>query len=86
MTEDLNKGIEVEYNHLNLPKRVVFNDNSSIEYIYAADGTEPKTFNFDINFPDIRNTYKNKDLPFNLKIMVSTKYNLLNSKEIVMRN
>ena len=48
-------------------------------------GAQPKTFHFNINFPNIQNTYKNKDLPFNLKIIVSTKYNFLISKEIVMR-
>ncbi len=42
MTRDDNKGIiDVDYNYLNLPKKIDFGSNE-IEYIYAADGTKLK--------------------------------------------
>src|SRR5690606_27003689 len=40
MTWDGNKGITVEYNHLNLPKKVDFGNNKYIEYTYDATGTK----------------------------------------------
>ena len=46
LIEDRNKGItEIVYNHLNLPKKIIF-DNSEfdgiIEYLYDANGTKLK--------------------------------------------
>lgn len=39
MTSDLNKNItEIQYNHLNLPKKITFGTTGSIEYIYNAAG------------------------------------------------
>ena len=44
LTKDLNKGIsEIQYNCLNLPRKVTFTDGSTIEYTYAADGTKLRT-------------------------------------------
>ena len=37
MTSDLNKGITVQYNVLNLPELITFNDGSTIAYTYAAN-------------------------------------------------
>jgi RHS repeat-associated protein len=39
MVEDRNKGIEVEYNYLNLPRKIVADDDS-IQYIYDASGVK----------------------------------------------
>jgi RHS repeat-associated protein len=39
MTQDLNKDIKsIEYNHLNLPSKVIKNDDQYIKYIYDATG------------------------------------------------
>jgi RHS repeat-associated protein len=39
MTKDLNKGIvDIDYNHLNLPSKVIKDANNYIEYIYDAAG------------------------------------------------
>ena len=44
LTKDLNRNISnIEYNFLNLPGKVVFGDGSTIEYVYAADGTKLRT-------------------------------------------
>ena len=44
LTKDLNKGISnIQYNSLNLPRKVTFADGSTIEYTYAADGTKLRT-------------------------------------------
>ena len=44
LTKDLNKNIsEIQYNCLNLPRKVTFTDGSTIEYTYAADGTKLRT-------------------------------------------
>ena len=44
LTKDLNRNIsEIQYNFLNLPGKVVFADGSTIEYVYAADGTKLRT-------------------------------------------
>ena len=44
LTKDLNKNIsEIQYNCLNLPRKVMFTDGSTIEYTYAADGTKLRT-------------------------------------------
>ena len=44
LTKDLNRNIsEIQYNFLNLPSKVVFGDGSTIEYVYAADGTKLRT-------------------------------------------
>ena len=44
LTKDLNRNIsEIKYNFLNLPNKVVFADGSTIEYVYAADGTKLRT-------------------------------------------
>ena len=44
LTKDLNKGIsEIQYNCLNLPRKVTFTDGSTIEYTYATDGTKLRT-------------------------------------------
>src|SRR5690554_1632876 len=41
MIVDRNKGItNITYNHLNLPKKITFENNRSIEYIYGADGSK----------------------------------------------
>lgn len=42
MTADLNKGISIEYNSMNLPQRICFTKakNTESRYIYAADGTK----------------------------------------------
>ena len=40
LTEDNNKGIDlIEYNHLNLPTKVVFDGGEYIDYTYTASGT-----------------------------------------------
>ena len=44
LTKDLNKNIsEIQYNCLNLPRKITFTDGSTIEYTYAADGTKLRT-------------------------------------------
>ena len=44
LTKDLNKGISgIAYNSLNLPIKVTFNDGSTIDYVYAADGNKLRT-------------------------------------------
>ena len=44
LTKDLNKNIiDIQYNVLNLPSKVVFSDGSVISYVYAADGTKLRT-------------------------------------------
>ena len=44
LTKDLNRNISnIEYNYLNLPSKVTFTDGSTIEYVYAADGTKLRT-------------------------------------------
>uniref|UniRef100_UPI000AC5F679 RHS repeat-associated core domain-containing protein n=1 Tax=Bacteroides togonis TaxID=1917883 RepID=UPI000AC5F679 len=44
LTKDLNRNIsDIQYNFLNLPSKVVFADGSTIEYVYAADGTKLRT-------------------------------------------
>lgn len=44
LTKDLNKGInEIQYNVLNLPSVVIFNDGSTITYTYSADGIKLRT-------------------------------------------
>ncbi|HZH87729.1 MAG TPA: RHS repeat-associated core domain-containing protein, partial [Chitinophagaceae bacterium] len=41
MVEDRNKKItNITYNHLNLPKKITFENNRFIEYIYGADGSK----------------------------------------------
>ncbi len=41
MTVDKNKGISaIEYNLLNLPVKVLFEDGGTIEYVYDANGTK----------------------------------------------
>ena len=41
LTKDLNRGIDtITYNFLNLPDKIEFSDGSTIEYVYAADGTK----------------------------------------------
>ena len=44
LTKDLNRNISnIQYNFLNLPGKVMFGDGSTIEYVYAADGTKLRT-------------------------------------------
>lgn len=43
MIIDRNKGIKVEYNFLNLPKKITFDDKSTLEYTYTASGQKLKT-------------------------------------------
>ena len=44
LTKDLNRNISgIQYNFLNLPGKVTFGDGSTIEYVYAADGTKLRT-------------------------------------------
>jgi len=43
ITEDMNKGIEVTYNHMNLPEAITFEDGNGenkIEYLYDANGVK----------------------------------------------
>ncbi|MCT4647723.1 MAG: DUF6443 domain-containing protein, partial [Carboxylicivirga sp.] len=43
MTTDRNKGLQdVQYNHLNLPKKLIGTNNEIIEYIYDANGQKLK--------------------------------------------
>ena len=42
MTEDKNKGMTVDYNHLNLPKKVTKTGGQCIQYSYDAGGTKLK--------------------------------------------
>jgi hypothetical protein len=48
MISDENKGItSIEYNHLNLPRRINFATSGNIIYIYNAQGTKvQKTVNY----------------------------------------
>lgn len=44
LTQDLNKKIaNIQYNCLNLPSRIKFEDGNSISYFYASDGTKLRT-------------------------------------------
>ncbi len=43
LIKDLNKGIEIQYNLLNLPSQVSFSDGSTITYTYGADGVKLRT-------------------------------------------
>ena len=43
LIKDLNKGIEIQYNLLNLPSQVKFSDGSTITYTYGADGVKLRT-------------------------------------------
>ena len=44
LTKDSNKNISgIAYNYLNLPIKVTFSDGSTIDYVYAADGTKLRT-------------------------------------------
>lgn len=40
MTSDLNKGLTISYNYLNLPVMVSFSDGSTISYLYNATGAK----------------------------------------------
>ena len=43
LIKDLNKGIEIQYNLLNLPSQVKFSDGSTITYTYGADRVKLRT-------------------------------------------
>lgn len=44
MTQDLNRKVaEVQYNFLNLPCKIAFEDGSAISYMYSADGIKLRT-------------------------------------------
>ena len=44
LTKDLNKGItNISYNSLNLPKKIMYSDGSSVTYLYGADGKKYRT-------------------------------------------
>ena len=44
LTKDLNKKISnIQYNYLNLPSRIQFEDGSTIDNLYGADGTKLRT-------------------------------------------
>ena len=44
LTEDLNKNIiDIQYNCLNLPSRILFGDGDSISYVYDANGVKLRT-------------------------------------------
>ena len=44
LTQDLNQNIEdIQYNFLNLPQRIEFEDGSTIEYLYDAEGRKLRT-------------------------------------------
>lgn len=43
LTKDLNKGIDIQYNVLNLPDKVTFSDGSTISYLYGANGVKLRT-------------------------------------------
>ncbi|WP_296148495.1 DUF6443 domain-containing protein [uncultured Flavobacterium sp.] len=54
MIKDQNKGItSISYNHLNLPVRIIFNNdlNTRIDYIYRADGSKIQKKAFSYNPP-----------------------------------
>jgi len=40
MENDGNKGIQINYNYLNLPEELNFTNNNKIEYLYTAGGTK----------------------------------------------
>ncbi|MBL1214654.1 MAG: RHS repeat-associated core domain-containing protein [Ignavibacteriae bacterium] len=40
MIEDKNKGIDIVYNYLNLPKKITWNDGRKIEWLYSAIGSK----------------------------------------------
>ena len=44
LTQDLNRNIkDIQYNFLNLPQRIEFEDGSTTEYLYDADGRKFRT-------------------------------------------
>lgn len=44
LTQDLNRNIkDIQYNFLNLPQRMEFEDGSTTEYLYDADGRKFRT-------------------------------------------
>ena len=44
LTQDLNRNIkDIQYNFLNLPQRIEFEDGSTTEYLYDADGRKLRT-------------------------------------------
>lgn len=44
LTKDLNKNIvDIQYNYLNLPSRVLFKNGDNISNVYSADGTKLRT-------------------------------------------
>lgn len=58
MKEDLNKGItKIEYNYLNLPKRVELDNGNYIEYIYDAAGTKLSKRVYKDNVLDVTTDY-----------------------------
>ena len=44
LTKDLNKNIvDIQYNSLNLPNRIVFKNGDNISHVYSADGSKLRT-------------------------------------------
>ena len=44
LTKDLNKNIvDIQYNSLNLPSRIVFKNGDNISHVYSADGSKLRT-------------------------------------------
>ena len=44
LTKDLNKNIvDIQYNSLNLPSRIVFKNGDNISHVYSADGSNLRT-------------------------------------------
>ncbi|RKR09236.1 RHS repeat-associated protein [Flavobacterium sp. 90] len=71
LIKDDNKGItKIEYNHLNLPKKIAFGITNNIEYIYNATGQKVQKIVTETGKPTLTTDYlggfqyKNNDLEF----------------------
>jgi RHS repeat-associated protein len=49
LIQDLNKGITITYNYLNMPSKIVFANGNSIFYIYNTNGTKVQMFYTTLN-------------------------------------
>jgi len=43
MAQDGLAGMSIEYNHLNLPRKVTYNGGTLVNYSYLADGSKAKS-------------------------------------------
>ncbi|MGD1845243.1 MAG: DUF6443 domain-containing protein [Salibacteraceae bacterium] len=57
MIQDQNKGITVDYNHLNLPTKVDFGGGKEIHNTYDATGTKVRSTVKEPGTPDVEKTY-----------------------------